>query len=86
MTLKDIKKSLDDGKCIMGAKEAIKNIKTGKVSKVFVSKDCPKEMLDDLTNYSNISKIELVVLDKTKEDLGVLCKKPFSISVLSILN
>ena len=83
MTLEDIKKALDAKKIVIGASETLKNIKLGKVSKVYVSNNCPSQ--DDLENSSKIAKIDFTVLDKSNEELGVLCKKPFSISVLSIL-
>ncbi len=87
MTSKDIneiRKSLDAKKVIVGVEETIKNIKLGRVSKVYLSKNCPKDIQNDMKRYSEIAKIECNVLNNS--NLDVVCKKPFSISVLSILN
>lgn len=89
MTLKDIneiKKSLDNHKVIIGTNDTIRNIKLGNVSKVYLSNNCPKNIQKDVESYSKIAGIKCATLNKSKEDVGVICKKPFSISVLSILN
>ena len=89
MTLKDIneiKKSLDTKKLIIGANETIKNIKLGKVSIVYLSNNCHEDIKKDIERYSKIAKIDFSVLNKSSEELGVICKKPFSITVLSILS
>ena len=35
--------------------------------------------------FGKIAKIEFNILNKSNEELGIVCKKPYSISVLSIL-
>ena len=89
MALKDvneIKKALDAKKLLMGSSETIKNLKMGKVSKVYLSENCRQNVRDDIIAYSKAAKAECIMLNKSKEELGVLCKKSFSISVLSILS
>ena len=89
MTLKDIneiKKSLDSNKVIIGTNNTIRNIKIGKVLKVYLSNNCQKNIQRDIESYSEIADIKCTTLNKSKEDMGVICKKPFSISVLGILN
>ncbi len=79
----DIRKSLSAGKVVIGAEETVKNIKLGKVSKVYLGKNCPKDTQEDIERYSKTDEIECTVLN---DSLDVVCKKPFSISVLSILS
>lgn len=81
----EIKEALAKGKIVIGSNEAVKKIKLGKVAKVFASNNCPKGVQSDLEKYSKVEEIEFVVLDKDSDELGIICKKPFSISVLSIL-
>ena len=83
--IKEIKKSIDNKKIVIGLNKTIKNIKQGNISKVYLSNNCPKNIQNDIKRYSKIAKISSVVLNKSNEDLGVICKKPFSISVLSIV-
>jgi|TARA_B100002003_G_C14071923_1_gene515722 large subunit ribosomal protein L30e len=85
MNIDDIKKALDAKKVVIGAEETLKKIKLSKLSKVYISSNCPEGKKDDLERASKVAKIDFVVLGKTNEELGVVCKKPFSISVLSTL-
>ena len=84
--LNDIKKALDAKKVVVGTSVTIKNIKLGNVSKVYISHNCKSDVKDDILKYSKVSKVEVINLKQSNEELGVVCKKPFSISVLSILN
>jgi large subunit ribosomal protein L30e len=83
--INDIKKALDAKKVVIGSEETIKKIKLGKISKVYISSNCPENTKRDIERSSKIGKIDFVVLVKNNEEIGVVCKKPFSISVLSIL-
>lgn len=84
--INDLKKSLTAKKVVIGKEETVKNIKHGKIGKVYLSNNVQKDVKNDIERYSKIAKIEFVVLDKSNEELGIICKKPFSISVLSVLN
>ncbi|TKJ16956.1 50S ribosomal protein L30 [Candidatus Woesearchaeota archaeon B3_Woes] len=81
----DIKKNLAAKKLIKGAKENIKNIKLGKISKVYISQNCPENIQNDIIKYTKIAKIDSIILNESSEELGVICKKPFSISILSFI-
>lgn len=79
MSLAEIKKAMESGKIIIGLKQTLKNIRLGKVSRVYLSRNCPESTKSGITRYP----VEVEVLNKTNEELGIVCKKPFSISVLS---
>jgi len=83
--VEDIKDAMAKKKLVVGTDRTIKNIKLGKESKVFISKNCPKDVKDDLERYSKISKVEVSMLEMSNEELSIICKKPYSISVLGIL-
>lgn len=67
----------------IGTDKTIKNMKNGRTKGVFLAKDCKKETVDEITHLAKISSIEIVKLEQTNKEIGILCKKPFSISVLS---
>jgi len=81
----DIKEYLKSEKLILGTKRVLKNLKSSNLEKVFVSSNCPEELQQELQKYSDISKTELVQLDVPNNELGVLCKKPFTVSVIGLL-
>lgn len=81
----DIKKMLKSSKVVIGTEKTIKNLKLGKVQKILVSSDCPLSVEKDIKYYAKLSGAEFFKVDYPNEELGVICKKPFSISVLSLL-
>jgi large subunit ribosomal protein L30e len=81
MTLKDLRDALKENKLVIGTERTIKNLKKGKVKEVFMAKNCPEHIKKQVRHYCKISKTTLTELDKTNEELGVLCKKPFSINI-----
>jgi len=85
MTSTEIRKLIKAGNFIVGTGRTIKNLKLGKVEKVILSSNCPEKVVDNLGYYAELSKAETFKVPYPNEELGVICKKPYSISVLSIL-
>mgnify|MGYP001562637441 FL=1 len=81
----EIKKMLKLGSIIIGTEKTLKNLKLGRVQKVLVSSNCPEKVEKDITYYAGLSGAEFHKLDYPNDELSVICKKPFSISVLSLL-
>lgn len=85
LTSTDIKKLLKEKKVIIGTERTIKNLKLGKVDRVIISSNCEDCTVEDINYYTGLSKTETIKVDYSNEELGVICKKPFSISILSVL-
>lgn len=81
MTLKELKKALEENKLVIGSERTLKEMRRSKAKEVFMAKNCPEDIKKQVGHYAKIAKIELTELDKTNEELGVLCKKPFSINL-----
>lgn len=80
----EIQKSLVDEKLIVGTDKVMKGLKNGEISKVFVTVNAPEIVKGDIAHYSKLSGAEITDLDVTNEELGELCKKRFSISIVAI--
>jgi len=85
INLDELKKLIEKEHYIVGGRMTLKLLKKGKISKIFISADCDRNFEDILKNDAENSKIPITFTGKTKEELGVLCKKPFTVSVLSFL-
>ena len=86
MTTKDeIKKLLKSDKLIIGSDRVLKAVRASKIEKVFVSANCASSTIDDLEHYVEISNFSLEKLDVSNDELGTICKKPFSVSIIGIL-
>jgi large subunit ribosomal protein L30e len=81
----EIKKLLKSEKVITGTERTLKSLRLGKVQKIMVSSNCPSETESDIRHYAAISGTEVYKLEYPNEELGIMCKKPFSISVLAFL-
>lgn len=81
MSLVELRKALKEKKLKMGIKETLKLMKKGKVKEVFVSSNCQEDLLAQIKRYCKISGCKLHELKENNKELGVICKKPFSISV-----
>lgn len=81
----DLKKLAEGNKLLLGTQATVKGLKQGRIARVFISSNCPKDVRDDLIHYKKVSEVELEEIGMTNEEFGVLCKKPFSISVAGLL-
>ena len=81
----ELRDLISEKKVIVGSKRTIKAIKLGKIEKVFLSSNCLPKAKDDIKQYSKLSKATVSQLRYPSDELGVLCKKPYSISVLGLL-
>ncbi len=81
----EIRKLLSDKKLIIGRDRTLKQLKTGGLKKVFVAANSPSELKEDLKYYCSLGNVELAELDYPNDELGSICKKPFSISVVGVV-
>lgn len=79
--MNNLKEDLKKKKPIMGIAETLKRIIKGKVSKIYVSSNCPEK--ERILNLAAMNKVNVVGLEENNKELGNLCKKPFSVSVIS---
>jgi large subunit ribosomal protein L30e len=83
--IEEIKKNLKTTKLSIGTDETLKQLKLGKIARVFMASNCSDSTKKDLEYYCGLGSVELIKLDLPKDELGILCKKQFSIAVLSLL-
>ena len=81
----EIKKMLKSGSVVIGTERTLKNLKLGRVQSVLISSNCPAKVESDLSYYAGLSGAELNKLSYPNDELSIICKKPFSISVLALL-
>ena len=81
MSLDNLKKAIKEKKLIIGTEETIKSLKKGEVKEVFVAKNCPGILRRKVKSYSEIIGATFSELEETNEEIGSICKKPFSINL-----
>ena len=80
--MEDLKKALQEKKVIIGADRILKKLRNGKLERVYLSSNCPEILKEDIKHLSKLHKIQVKELKEDNEQLGLVCKKQFSISVL----
>lgn len=78
----ELKKALKDKEMTYGAKATLKRLRTGKVDTVFLASNCPKDVKKEVKNLAGLSDTKVIELNMSNEEVGVLCKKQFFVSVL----
>lgn len=83
--LSEIKQNIKTGKLVLGLEKTTKLLQQGKLAKVYVASNLPDSTFEDLDHYTKLAEVELARLDTPNDELGIVCKKPFSISVIGLL-
>ena len=80
----EIRKLLSENKLILGTERTLHRLKLGKLKRIYVSANCPAKVKDSIKHYSSLAKVEVVNLKQQNDELGVVCRKPFSVSVIGL--
>ncbi|MBI2581042.1 ribosomal L7Ae/L30e/S12e/Gadd45 family protein [Candidatus Woesearchaeota archaeon] len=83
--LTELRKHVQSSKFVIGTSEVMKLLKHNKLARIFAASNCPASIKDGLKHYGAMADCEIVELEIPNDELGVMCKKPFSISVAGVL-
>jgi len=79
-----IKEKIKQNKIIIGYKTVIKSLKNDHPELIVIAANTPADKKKMIEHNAKISKIQVKEYSKDSVDLGLLCGKPFSVSVLAI--
>ncbi|MBR9693432.1 hypothetical protein GOV07_05940 [Candidatus Woesearchaeota archaeon] len=83
----EIRKLLGSEKLVIGSDRVVKAIKQGTVAKVILASNAPEDLREQLGRYKGLgASFELADAGIPNDELGTLCKKPFSIAAIAILS
>lgn len=80
----ELKKLLEAKKVIFGAGVAVKLLRQGKIKKVFISSNCEPAAKAEIEHLCRVGEVEFVELGQSNDEIGVICRKPFAISVVGV--
>lgn len=81
---KTIKENLKENKVIIGFKSVIKILKKGSPQMIVLANNIPEENKKMIIHNAQISNVEIKEYQNDNVNLGLVCGKPFPISVLAI--
>ena len=79
-----IRVAVDTGKVILGSNKSIQAIKLGNGELVVMAANAPKNLKEDVEVYSKLSEMPVHIFDGSSVELGSICGKPFTVSVLVV--
>lgn len=82
--IKVIKDAVKENKVVLGYNSVIKLIKTEKPKAIIYANNIPKNKLENIIHNTNFTKIDVMGYQDDSINLGLVCGKPFSVSVLAI--
>lgn len=82
MSIENLKKILKEKKVTFGSERTLKLLRRGELTEIFIASNCPKDVKADIMHYAKLSNVKVIELEEPNDELGIICKKPFSISVL----
>ncbi len=79
-----IKEKIKRDKVVIGYKTVIKSLKSDRPELIVLASNTPEDKKKMIELNAKISKVQVKEYPKDSVDLGLLCGKPFSVSVLAI--
>ena len=84
--ISDIKKAVEEKNVIVGTKRSLKLLKTGLLKVIYLAKNCPEGVKQDVTYYAELSNVKVIQLEQPNDELAALCRKSFSVALVGIKN
>ncbi|MDA1196869.1 MAG: ribosomal L7Ae/L30e/S12e/Gadd45 family protein [Nanoarchaeota archaeon] len=80
----ELRTALKGGKTLFGVEQILKGLRKGEIAQVFLSSTVAKESRETIVSYAKSDSVQVFELDMASDALGVFCKRPFLISVVSV--
>jgi large subunit ribosomal protein L30e len=81
----NIRLAVDSGKVAMGVNSVMDSIKQNNAKLIVIASKNREDILQDVQHLSKVSNIKTVMFEGNSIELGAICGKPYSISVLAVL-
>lgn len=82
MSLAELRKALKERTITFGTGKTLKMLRNEKTKKVFIASNCPADTKETILHHAKLNNVEVVKLKLPNDEIGLTCKKPFSITVL----
>ena len=79
-----IRLAVESGKVDFGSRKGLKSGILGKTKLFVLASNTPMDVRDSIVKYSKASEIPIIIFEGNNMELGSICGKRFSVSVLSI--
>jgi large subunit ribosomal protein L30e len=81
----NIRLAVDSGKVALGMNRVASMIESNSAKLVVVAAKGEKETVADIQHLSKVANIKLLMYEGNSMELGTVCGKPYSVSVLAVI-
>ena len=81
---RSIRVAVDTGDVTLGSEKSIQSLKLGKGQLVIVAANTPKDIVEDVEYYTNLSDIPSYTYEVSSVELGSVCVKQFTVAKLIV--
>ena len=84
MKIDKLKKDLleNSEKLVFGTERSLDLLKNDRLKAIYLASNCMDAVKSGVKQYSK--DVEIIDLEATNSEVGVVCKKPFSVSVIGL--
>ncbi len=82
----DIRLAVDSGVTRIGIRSVVKSVKKNEAKLVIAASKNKAENLGEIEHLAKVAGIRFIRYESNPVELGTVCGKPFSVSMLSIVN
>lgn len=84
ITTEQIRKLIEEKKVTIGTTATMKALKVDKLKTIVLANNAAAQTADAAKRYAAMTGVPIDGLSVPNDELGVMCKKPFSIAMLGI--
>lgn len=81
----DIRLAVDSGTTALGANDVSETIRSNSAKVIIVASKNKKNAVQDVFHLAKIANIKVLIFQGTSLELGAVCGKPYSVSMLSVI-
>ncbi len=74
------------GKYYLGSRRSLEAVKRGEAKLLIVAENAPPEIRERALYYAKLSKTPVIVFKGSTMDLGLAVGKPFTVSIVAVLD
>ncbi len=84
MDTNEIKKIIKSENLVIGSDVVLKLLRSNGLEAAYLASNAPEASAEDIKRYAELNKVTVETLEVPNDELGILCKKPFSISAIGL--
>lgn len=83
---RELQTALRTGKVVLGYRRTLRELVNDRAKLIVIAKNAPEHISEELKRYAALAKVPVLVFEGSSRELGSVCRKPFMVSSLAVLD